>query len=551
MSGQAIASTFAVLSRLGKTYGRYLWIAGVILYLGFIWYVGWEDVGSALDGLDFSYLAALMLVEVIALGMRVWKWRIALGPRQKALRACFISKAGGNLTPARIGELSPLLLEEHRSARVGAWIVLDRVLEAAATLVLGLVGLVAVLGLAGGGGLTWWALALLATLGGATYLFTNSRFMEALSARFDPAGLIGRGFRLLGPVSREMSELGPKVPILVTLTLSATLLDLVIGYLLFMCFGIGVALTVLALAQLVHALVSSVPIAPNASGIPYAAAAAVIYETAGIPIEVLTVAIGLRFLIASGVFWGGFLFAVTGRQGRSRFTSQSDLFDHLASGAVLYEYAPGALEKLDALVEGKGKLLDIGCGDGVIAQALDADVTMGVDLSPRCARLARDRGLMASVGDAAAGLPFRTGSLDTVTCFDVLHHLGQVWDEIFVELDRVLRPGGRICIVEPDARNPFVRWTQAPGSPIRVAPWRDEPAIDPIELIARLEGLGYEYTCESIHIEGRQTERSVFPMWQRLLKAPFVILLAWYFRSSPNKFALVARKPAGKAERAA
>ena len=551
MSGQAISSRFAVLSRLGKTHGRYLWIAGVILYLGIIAYIGWENIGSALGGLDYRYLAALMLIEAIALGLRAWKWRIALGPHQRALRVCFISKAGGNLTPARIGELSPLLLEEHRSARVGAWIVLDRVLEGSATLVIGLVGLLAVLGLAGGGALTWLALAILAALGSATYLFSNRAFMEALSARFEPKGLIGRGFRLLIPVSREMSALGPKTPILVTLTLSATMLDLLIGYLLFMSFGIAVALTVLALAQLVHAVTSFIPIAPNATGIPYAVAAVVIYETANVPPEVLAIAIGLRFLLASGVFWSGFLIAVTGRHGRSRLVSQGDLFDHLASGNVLYEYAPGALEKLDALVEGKGRLLDIGCGDGVIGEALHADVTMGVDLSPRCARLARNRGLMASVGDAAAGLPFRMACFDTVTCIDVLHHLGQVWDEIFAELDRVLRPGGRLCIVEPDARNPFVRWTQAPRSPIRVAPWHDEPAIDPLELIAHLERLGYEYTCESIHIEGRQTKRSVFPLWQRVLKAPFVIMLAWYFRDRPNKFALVARKPEGQAEHAA
>ena len=316
MSEQAIASRFAVLSRLGRTHGRYLWIAGVILYLAIISYIGWEEVGSALGGLHYRYVAALMLVEAIALAMRAWKWRIALGPRQRALRACFISKAGGNLTPARIGELSPLLLEEHRSAQVGAWIVLDRVLEASATLAFGLVGIVAVLGLAGGGGLTWWAMAILALLGGATYLFSKPRFMAALSARFGPASLMGRGFRLLRPVSREMSALGPKTPFLVTLTLGATMLDLVIGYLLYMSFGIPVPLIVLALAQLVHALVSTVPIAPNATGIPYAAAAAVIYETAGVPLEVLAMAVGLRFLLTSAVFWSFFVGAVGGSRER-------------------------------------------------------------------------------------------------------------------------------------------------------------------------------------------------------------------------------------------
>jgi len=173
MSEQAIPSKFARLTRLGKSHARYLWIAGLLLYLGIIAYIGFEDVGSALRTLDYRYIAALMLIEASALAIRAWKWRIALGPNQQSLRACFISKAGGNLTPARLGEFSPLLLEEHRSARVGAWILLDRVLEASATIVIGLIGLIAILGLAGGGTLTASALAILAALGFTTYLFSN------------------------------------------------------------------------------------------------------------------------------------------------------------------------------------------------------------------------------------------------------------------------------------------------------------------------------------------------------------------------------------------
>jgi len=37
--------------------------------------------------------------------------------------------------------------------------------------------------------------------------------------------------------------------------------------------------------------------------------------------------------------------------------------------------------------------------------------------------------------------------------------------------------------------------------------------------------------------------RSVFPWWQRLLKAPFVLALAAWHGNRPNKFAIVARKP--------
>lgn len=226
------------------------------------------------------------------------------------------------------------------------------------------------------------------------------------------------------------------------------------------------------------------------------------------------------------------------------YTNQGDLFDKLASSDVLYHYPQESLDKLNALVPNKGCLLDLGCGDGIIGQALDGSPVIGLDISRHCVKLSKGRGLHAAVGDAIHALPFKDEAFDTVSCIDVLHHLDQQWDSIFSELHRVLKPGGTLCIVEPDARNPFVRWTQAPGSPIRVAPWHNEPAIYPDELIPQLEGRHYAFDCSPIHIEGEQTERSTFPLWQRLLKAPFVILAAWHYRKRPNKFAIIATKPA-------
>ena len=222
---------------------------------------------------------------------------------------------------------------------------------------------------------------------------------------------------------------------------------------------------------------------------------------------------------------------------------QGELFDRLASSDVLYHYPQTSLYKLNGLVRVKGRLLDVGCGDGIIGQAYDADTVVGVDISPRCAQLSLGRGVQATVGDAIRALPFADASFDTVSCIDVLHHLEQQWESIFAELDRVLKPGGTLCIVEPDARNPFVRWTQAPKSPIRVAPWHNEPAIDPEEITPQLVRRDYKFTLKPIQIEGSQTERSTFPLWQRLLKAPFVIMAAWMYRKRPNKFAIVASKP--------
>jgi len=223
--------------------------------------------------------------------------------------------------------------------------------------------------------------------------------------------------------------------------------------------------------------------------------------------------------------------------------SQAELFDRLAAGAQLYVYKQDALHRLNAILPNKGRVLDVGCGDGAIAEALDGGFVIGCDISRRCAQLTAGKGIPALVCDALKTFPFRDGSFDTVYCVDVLHHLEQKWDDVISHLDRVLRPGGALIIVEPDAHNPFVRWTQAPHSPIRVAPFNNEPAIYPEELEHRLRALGYEFRREPITIEASQVERSVFPLWQRLAKAPFVILLAALYAKRPNKFAIVATKP--------
>ena len=221
---------------------------------------------------------------------------------------------------------------------------------------------------------------------------------------------------------------------------------------------------------------------------------------------------------------------------------QAALFDTLAAGEQLYVYPPESLKKLNALVAEKGRTLDIGCGDGTIAAALEAPLVIGFDVSHRCARLGVARGVPSLVADATEALPFAAGTFDTVYCVDVLHHLEGKWAPLLLEVKRVLRESGRLVVVEPDARNPFVRITQAPGSPLRVAPYNNEPAIDPGDLLPLLEELGYECSCAPIHIAGEQVVRSVFPIWQRIAKAPFVLALAFVYRNRPNKFAIVARK---------
>jgi 2-polyprenyl-3-methyl-5-hydroxy-6-metoxy-1,4-benzoquinol methylase len=105
--------------------------------------------------------------------------------------------------------------------------------------------------------------------------------------------------------------------------------------------------------------------------------------------------------------------------------------------------------RLDAVVG--GRLLDIGCGDGSTLAALQDrgwDV-QGVDFDAEAVAVARGRGLRVDVGDVTApGHP--SGSFDVVTLSHSLEHLPDPRAALR-EARRVLRPGGRIVIVTPNA----------------------------------------------------------------------------------------------------
>jgi len=74
----------------------------------------------------------------------------------------------------------------------------------------------------------------------------------------------------------------------------------------------------------------------------------------------------------------------------------------------------------------EGKVLDMGCGDGLVLQALkkkNCDVH-GVDISDVAVKKCLALGVPATVFDFTKGaLPFTDGSFDTVIMLDVLEHV--------------------------------------------------------------------------------------------------------------------------------
>ena len=97
---------------------------------------------------------------------------------------------------------------------------------------------------------------------------------------------------------------------------------------------------------------------------------------------------------------------------------------------------------------GRVRLLDVGCGGGVLAEEfarLGPRVT-GIDVSAESLEVARaharTEGLYIDYQQGTATeLPFDGSSFEVVSCCDVLEHIPG-WERVIAEVGRVLLPGG-------------------------------------------------------------------------------------------------------------
>ncbi|MEV0845137.1 methyltransferase domain-containing protein [Streptomyces sp. NPDC049954] len=97
-------------------------------------------------------------------------------------------------------------------------------------------------------------------------------------------------------------------------------------------------------------------------------------------------------------------------------------------------------------------LLDVGAGGGDAALALRAESGARVltcDVSHTMTATARERGLADAVTADAHRLPFRTAHFDGAWADRVLQHV-RAPETVLDELVRVVRPGGRIALADPD-----------------------------------------------------------------------------------------------------
>lgn len=161
-------------------------------------------------------------------------------------------------------------------------------------------------------------------------------------------------------------------------------------------------------------------------------------------------------------------------------------------------------------------VLDVGCGTGTLAilarQAVGpAGSVRGVDASPEMVARARAKAASAGV-DArfenapAQELPFAQATFDLALGTMMLHHLGRAGRrQLAAELRRVVKPGGRVLIVDfagPAARSGRLsgHFTHRHGH------------VDPAEVVSLLADAGFgPVETGAVGVKGLQFARAAVP----------------------------------------
>lgn len=97
-------------------------------------------------------------------------------------------------------------------------------------------------------------------------------------------------------------------------------------------------------------------------------------------------------------------------------------------------------------------VLDLGCGDGVVAEYLQNELgnkVVGVDISKKALEIARKRGVKTRLMDVEDELPFKKEKFDSVFWGDNVEHLFNP-QIVLKEIRRILKKDGRLILSCPN-----------------------------------------------------------------------------------------------------
>ena len=146
------------------------------------------------------------------------------------------------------------------------------------------------------------------------------------------------------------------------------------------------------------------------------------------------------------------------QQARHEFTRWSESYDRCILQWLLFGPSHRALIRRIRAVAGDRpvRILDVGCGTGVFAAriraALPSARVCGIDLvsgmlAKGAERWRRHAGHVLPVQADSERLPFAAETFDFVTCANSFHHYPRQ-DRAVAEMHRVLRPGGRLMLID-------------------------------------------------------------------------------------------------------
>ncbi len=137
--------------------------------------------------------------------------------------------------------------------------------------------------------------------------------------------------------------------------------------------------------------------------------------------------------------------------------------DSWLENPLVYKVKRSHLELLHLIPTNNSLILDCGCGPGTygIILAQEGARVIGIDISSEAIKVARERAIKKGVnfspleGDLE-NLTFEDDTFDVCFCGWALHHFPDI-STVVAGFRRVLKPGGKIAIVEPNESNILMR----------------------------------------------------------------------------------------------
>ena len=166
-------------------------------------------------------------------------------------------------------------------------------------------------------------------------------------------------------------------------------------------------------------------------------------------------------------------------------------------------------------------VLDIGCGTGSLAARVAPWVgeLFGVDTSESSIRIASARlpGCRFNLYDGKH-LPFEDDSLDFAFASCVMHHVPpEQWADFVEEMQRVIRPGGCVAVVEHNPWNP----------------------------LTRLAVSKCEFDDDAVLLSRRRTTQLLERQSLRIIANPFILFFPWRWKLCRSIERLISQIPFG------